>query len=90
MKHLVSWTIPSATNNAAVDRFLSTGGMPPAGVTLLGRWHGANGKGVAIAETSDAKALYAWLAGWADLLSLEVTPCLDDAEGAEVLQSLRK
>jgi hypothetical protein len=40
MKYIVSWTLPIATFHAAVGRFLETGGMPPAGVKLVGRWHG--------------------------------------------------
>ena len=27
---------------------------------MIGRWHGLSGGGVLIAETNDAKALYAW------------------------------
>jgi len=90
MKFLVSWKLPHGTFQPAVERFLGTGGLPPKGVKLVGRWHGASMKGVAIAESNDAKAIYAWMAAWGDLLELEVTPCLDDAEGAKVLKSLNK
>jgi hypothetical protein len=89
MKFLVIWTLPSGTFRAGVDRFLSTGGMPPTGVKMLGRWHGVTGRGVALAETSDAKELFVWLAEWQDVLSFEVVPCVEDAEGAEVLKGLR-
>jgi hypothetical protein len=89
MKFIVKWNIPCATRIAAAKRFLDTGGLPPAGVTLIGRWHGASGWGIAIAETTDARALYTWTEQWNDVLELEVTPCLDDAEGGEVLASLR-
>jgi hypothetical protein len=40
-----------------VQRFLKTGGVPPAGVTLIGRWHGMNGKGCAVVESSNPPAL---------------------------------
>jgi hypothetical protein len=90
MKFLVSWGLPSGTFNAAVDRFLSTGGLPPKGVNMIGRWHGMSGRGCAVVETKDAKALYTWVSQWADLLPLEVTPVVEDAEAGKVLASLRK
>ncbi|MBI2561882.1 MAG: DUF3303 family protein [candidate division NC10 bacterium] len=37
--------------DAAIARFKKGGGMPPAGVKLLGRWHAADlSSGVAISE----------------------------------------
>lgn len=89
MKYIVHWTLPQATYNDAVSRFLAAGGLPPAGATLIGRWHGMNGGGFAVIETTDAKAIYAWLAEWSDLLPIDVTPCLEDAEAGEVLQSVK-
>lgn len=86
MKFLVEYSFGPSAYIASTKRFAETQGPPPAGITMLGRWHAASGhKGVTLAETSDAKALYAWVLGWADLLSFEVTPVLDDAEVAEVL-----
>jgi hypothetical protein len=90
MKYLVTWTLPQGTYNAATSRFLETGGAPPAGVQLLGRWHGMSGQGVLIAESDDAKAIYRFQAQWADLLPMAVTPCLEDADAGEVLASLSK
>lgn len=90
MKYIVNWSIPQTSFNAAVNRFLETGGAPPKGVEMLGRWHGMSGQGFAIAESSDAKALYLWQAQWADLFALTVTPCLEDAEAGPVLASLLK
>ncbi len=89
MKFIVSWKLPTATYNEAIARFLKTGGSPPAGVNMIGRWHGMSGGGVAIAETNDPKALYTWQAQWADVIPLEVTPCLEDADAGEVLGSLK-
>ena len=89
MTFIVSWSLPQATYDAAVSRFLKAGGLPLEGMTLVGRWHGMNGGGIAIVETSDPKLLYAWVAEWSDLLPLEVTPCLADAEAGEVLQSVK-
>ncbi|MDO8252030.1 MAG: DUF3303 domain-containing protein [Rhodoferax sp.] len=90
MKYIVSWTLPQGTYNAAVARFLETGGAPPKGVEMLGRWHGMSGQGFAITESSDAKAMFLFQAQWADLLALSVTPCLEDAEVGPVLASLGK
>lgn len=39
-------------------RFLETDAPPPAGVLMIGRWHGAEGNnGLFIAETEDVGAL---------------------------------
>ena len=54
MKFIVKWKIPKGSVVDAEQRFLKTGGAPPAGVTMIGRWHGMGGGGVLIAETSDA------------------------------------
>lgn len=85
MKFIVKWNIPKGSVVDAEARFLKTGGAPPAGVKVIGRWHGMSGGGVAIAEAGDAKPLYTWMNGWNDLLEFEITPCLDDTEAGEVL-----
>lgn len=90
MKYLVSWTLPHGTFNAAVARFMETGGAPPAGVELLGRWHGMSGQGFAITESSDAKAMFLYIAQWSDLLPMTITPCLEDSDAGEALAMLGK
>ena len=90
MKYIVSWQLPPSTFNGAVARFLETGGTPPKGVQMVGRWHGMSGQGFAIADSNDAKAIYRWVAEWSDLLPMAVTPCLEDADAGEVLASLGK
>ncbi len=90
MKYIVSWSLPHATFNAAVGRFLQAGGLPPAGVKMIGRWHGMNGHGFAVVETTDAKALYAWVAEWSDLMPIQTTPCLEDADAGAVLKGLKR
>ena len=89
MKYITSWTLPQGTYNAAIARFLEAGGLPPAGVNLIGRWHGMSGGGFAVVETTDAKALYAWVAEWSDVIPIETTPCLEDADAGEVLKSVK-
>jgi Domain of unknown function (DUF3303) len=90
MKFIVSWTVQPENFAAVVGRFLETGGRPPEGVKMLGRWIGMNGRGVTIAESNDAKALYAWTAQWSDVMALETTPCVEDAEAGAVLASLKR
>lgn len=90
MKFIVKWSIPKGCVVNAEQRFLSTGAPPPAGVTMIGRWHGMSGGGVLIAETSDAKALYSWISYWTDLLEFETTPCVEDAEAGQVLSALKR
>ena len=85
MKFIVSWSLPPATYRPAVARFLESGGMPPAGVKLIGRWHGMSGEGFAVVETIDPKALYAWIAEWSEFLPLQTTPALEDADAGQVL-----
>lgn len=89
MKFMVEWTCPPATFHATIRRFLDTGGAPPEGVEMIGRWHSmTDGHGVAICESSNDKALYLWAAQWADLIPMKVTPCLDDPDAGEVLGGL--
>jgi Protein of unknown function (DUF3303) len=90
MKYIVNWSLPQETFGATVAQFLETGGAPPAGVKILGRWHGMSGQGFAIAESTDPKALYKFQAQWAGLIPVSVTPCLEDADAGEVLASLGK
>lgn len=39
MLFIISWRGSPETRNAAIERFLKTGGAPPAGVKMIGRWH---------------------------------------------------
>ncbi len=90
MLFIVKWNIPKGSVVHAEERFLKTGGAPPDGVKMIGRWHGMSGGGVLIAESDNAKPLYAWLSSWNDLLEFETTPCLNDAEAGEVLASVKR
>ena len=71
-----------------MQRFLKQGGIPPAGVTLIGRWHGMNGKGCAVVESSDAQALFSYIAEWMEFIHIEATPLVEDGEAAEALALL--
>ena len=90
MKYIISWSVPPSAQIASAARFLETGGAPPPGVKLVGRWHGMSGEGFAIAECDDAKAMYLYQAQWRDLLPIAVTPCVEDAEASAVFASILK
>jgi hypothetical protein len=68
------------------ERFRRTGGAPPAGVKMLGRWHSVEGnRGFLVAESDDSGAIATWLQGWSDLVSFEVTPVLTDEGFREII-----
>lgn len=90
MKYMVSWTIIPGTFQAAVDRFLKTGGMPPAPAKLLGRWHGLGSHGFALVQSKDPSAVYQWVGQWADVLEMKVTAVLEDAAAARALKANRR
>ena len=37
---------------------------------------------------SNGAALYQWVAQWADVIELKVTPCVDDSEAGPVLAAM--
>jgi hypothetical protein len=88
MKFLIQWSQSQATYRPAVEHFLKTGANPPAGVTLVGRWVGMNGKGCMVVESDDAKALFEFFAEWSEFFPIETTPLVEDAELGEVLSKL--
>lgn len=89
MKFISTWTLPTGESyRTAVAQFLKDGGVPPTGVTMIGRWHGTNGKGFMIAESDDPKAVFTYFAQWQEFMNIESTMALDDADAATVLKSL--
>lgn len=75
------------SRDEAIARFKKTGGKPPAGVTMLGRWTAADlSGGFDLLEANDPKALAEFALMWSDLLELDIVPVLDDIELAEVLK----
>jgi Protein of unknown function (DUF3303) len=87
MKFMITWASSPANSKATLARFTETGGSPPQGVTMLGRWHAPhNNRGFVLAETDDAKALYEWVNQWNDLLEFNLAPVIEDAELTEVLK----
>jgi hypothetical protein len=86
MLFMTLWKTPSGNRDKALERFLKTGGSPPAGIKLIGRWHSVTqGRGVVISETDDAELIAKWCLEWSDLLEFEVVPVLDDSATARIL-----
>jgi uncharacterized protein DUF3303 len=89
MKFIVTFTIKPETKgrDEAIARFKKTGGQPPAGVKLLGRWTAADfSGGFDLLESDNAKALTEFALMWSDLMELKLVPVVEDAELAEVLK----
>ena len=83
-----TWTPDTKSRAEAIDRFQQTGGLPPEGVTLLGRWTRADlGGGFDLLQTSDVKKLTEFAYQWSDLMALEITPVVEDQDLSEVFHT---
>jgi hypothetical protein len=88
MKFMLTFTIPPESRDEAMARFKKTGGQPPKGVKLLGRWTAADlSGGFALLESDDSKTLTESSLLWSDLLELTIIPVVEDAEITEVLNN---
>lgn len=88
MRSMITFSIkPEAKGrNEAIGRFRQTGGHPPKGAKLLGRWTAADfSGGFALIETDDVGALTEFSLMWSDAMKLRIVPVLEDAALNEVL-----
>lgn len=86
-----SWDADKEKRDEGIARFLKTGGLPPAGARLLGRWTCLDmSGGFVLLESDDPKALTEFALAWGDLMELTIVPVLEDQDLAEVLQRPRK
>jgi hypothetical protein len=88
MKFIVTfdWTPDTKTRTEAIARFRQTGGLPPKGAKLLGRWTRADlSGGYDLIETDDPKTIAEFSLLWNDLMRLQVVPVLEDAALSDVL-----
>lgn len=86
MKFMSTWSAKPGALREAVGRFLAGLGTPPAGVTLLGRWHNADcSGGFSLSESDNPAALYESAGVWADLMDLKIVPVIEDAEAGPIL-----
>ena len=93
MKFIVtfSWKPDAKTRDEGIARFRKTGGQPPAGAKLLGRWTRADfSGGFDLLESDDPQALAEFALMWSDLMELTIVPVLEDQELSEVLQRIGK
>lgn len=85
MIFVTHWTVSPENLKAAVERFKQTGGAPPKGIRMIGRWHDVTQRrGITVSEADDATAIAAWSYQWSDLLEFETYPVVDDAGAAKV------
>jgi hypothetical protein len=86
MLFIVSWSISPENRNTAIQRFLKTGGAPPEGVKMHGRWHAVGGSsGFGVAEASDLVQVQKWVLEWNDIMKMEVQAALTDEQMAPLL-----
>ncbi|WP_211450821.1 DUF3303 domain-containing protein [Collimonas antrihumi] len=84
-----SWKPDPKTREEGIARFKKTGGLPPKGVTLLGRWTRVDlDGGFDLIESDDPKAIAEFALMWSDLMELSTVPILDDEALAAVLQRI--
>ncbi|MEC5409390.1 DUF3303 family protein [Paraburkholderia sp. MPAMCS5] len=86
-----TWQPDIHTRDQAVERFRKTGGSPPAGVVLLGRWTRADlSGGSALLEADNLRNLAGFAYMWSDLMKLEITPVVEDDGLSAVFESVAK
>ncbi len=86
MIQIIAWTFRPEHRNAVQARFKETGGLPPKGVEMLGRWRGiGTNKGVCVAESEDPLAFAKWAQEWSDHMSCDIYPALTDEDTAKVI-----
>jgi hypothetical protein len=91
LQFILTFTVPPARREAALARVLETGGPPPPGVRLLGRWTQLDlWGGVVVLESEDPHAVAAFAHGWSDVVELTIAPVLEDQALSEVLQRARR
>jgi hypothetical protein len=86
MTFVIVWRNQPEARNEIQERFLKTGGPPPEGVKMIGRWSRiGGGEGVCIGETDDPVALGKWAQDWNDLMQFEIYPATDDQTTVKVI-----
>jgi hypothetical protein len=88
MKFMLTFSIkPEAKGrDEAIARFRATGGQPPKGAKLIGRWTAADfSGGFDLLESDDVKALTEFSLMWSDVMALKIVPVIEDADLGEVL-----
>ena len=81
------YSYPPENREACKARFKQTkGGVPPAGIKLLGQWNAiGDGKGVTIFESDDPMAMAKWAHDWSDLVTMQIYPAVTNEDLAKVI-----
>lgn len=88
---IFNWSPNTQTRAEAIARIRQTGGLPPAGAKLLGRWTRADfSGGYDLLESNDPQALAEFALMWSDLMKVEIFPVLEDEELSKVLKRIAK
>ncbi|MGH8382999.1 DUF3303 domain-containing protein [Pseudomonas sp.] len=88
MLFIIHWTITPENRNAAMARFIQTGGAPPPNLKVHGRWHAVGQlQGFAVVESDDLTLVLKWALEWSDLMTLQVYPAMTDEQTAPLLQA---
>lgn len=75
MLFITTWTVPPENRDKAIARFKESGGPPPVGVRMIGRWHAADlSSGLGVSEASDVQGLAKWALDWSDRTHRLVRP----------------
>jgi hypothetical protein len=88
MKFMLTFAIKPETKgrDEAIARFKKTGGQPPKGAKLIGRWTAADfGGGFDLIESDDVQALTEFSLMWSDIMELRLVPVIEDGELGGVL-----
>ena len=86
-----SWKPDVQKRDEGIARFRKTGGQPPKGAKLLGRWTRVDlSGGFDLLECDDPKALAEFALMWNDLMELAIVPVLEDEGLADVFQRIGK
>ena len=92
MKFMLTFCIKPETRRRddAIARFKATGGQPPEGARLLGRWTCVDfSGGFVLLESDDVRAMTEFSLMWSDTMELRLTPVIEDADLGQVLDSRR-
>ena len=82
-----NWSPDKNERAEGIARFQKSGGQPPKGVKLVGRWTRADfSGGFDLLECDDPKLLAEFALMWNDLMDLSIVPVLEDKELSEVFK----
>ncbi len=90
MKYMITWRLPTGSYQTVIETYLKTGAPAPAGVTNLGRWHVPGTMAGWNLVEGEAEAVASYMAEWAGLAELELSPVIEDAEATSSLSKVYK